>query len=969
MLEKTLSHYTVLEEIARTDLQLVYRARDEKLNREVALKVLQPDLVGEDDRRARFVQEAKASAALEHPHIGVIYEIDEVDGVLFIAMELLRGESLADRMEHETLSLGQALDLAIGIGQGLSYAHEHGIVHRDIKPANVMLTREGHPKLIDFGLAKLLDKEKNPFLSDARTEEPPHQATTGESVIAGTVSYMSPEQARGGTVDPRSDIFSFGVLLYQMLSGRPPFEGLSRIDTLYAILRDETPKLAGVGLEERQVLQPIIDRCLEKEPDKRYSSMAELLEELKRARLRVASGGASFKLERVAAAVGVGAAVVAALAIFLSRDPGPPPPSDAKPSLAVLHFENLTGDPDLEWLRTGLTDMLVTDLSQSPELEVLGTDRLYQILDDMDRLHGGPLTAEAVEELSRRAQVNTVLRGSFAKAGDSIRVSARLEDADTGKVILSEKAEGEGEDSLFRLVDEISGRIKANYSIVALEGELDRDLRDVTTASVEAYREYAEGIRLHERFREEEALPHFQRAVELDPGFAMALAKLGVVHSNLGMHEEADEYAEAALEHVDRLSERERHYIEGWYYSRKPETLDRAIAAYRKAVELYPDHGSARHNLGNLLVELEAYDEAIEQLEELRERGMTFPATYENLAKAYEARGDLSRAHAVLEEYRNRHPDDWTTVLSMAELLILGGDIDEGLDELERAAELGAGSTRIAAVKWGAEILEEEWEDAMETALELIDSGNPIEKAFGGRLFAITALYRGDLESVRSLMDRFLSSDDVRFREQLMLFQSRVFLETGENEAARDAALAIENDDHFGASHQALLIAAVASARDGDLERAEALADAFRDSVPANDARFDRLFQLLRGELALSRDDHAEAIAYLNEAESMLPPRGGEGIHTVIWYSLATAHRQAGNLGEALHWYERIVSSTEARLFEPIPYVRSFYFLGQLLEQNALEDDAHDAYERFLDHWEDGQMDRERVREVERRLN
>ena len=642
---------------------------------------------------------------------------------------------------------------------------------------------------------------------------------------------MSPEQARGGKVDPRSDIFSFGLLLFHVLGGRPPFEGKSRIDTLYAILRDPTPKIPGLNGEEQQVLQPIIDRCLEKEPDKRYQSMALVLEDLKLARLRIASGGNATRLKRLAVAAGMGATAVAAIMAFLLTPPDPTPTSET-PSLAVLHFENLSGDPELEWLRMGLTDMLVTDLSQSPELEVLGTDRLFQILDEMGRLHGGPMSSEAIEELAQRASVSTVLRGSFAKAGDSIRISARLEDAHTGKVLLSEKAEGTGEESIFRLVDEISGRIKANFSIVALEGELDRDLRDVTTASVEAYRHYAEGIRLHERYREEEALPHFQRAVDLDPGFAMALAKLGVVHDNLGRQEEADEFAVAALQHIERLSARERHYIEGWHYSRNPETVDRALEAYRMAIELYPDHGSARHNLGNLLVGLEDYDAAIEQFEELESRGMVFPATYEILARAYQARGDVARARAVLEEFNKRNPKDWVTLVSIAQLSIESGQIQRGLDELERAEVLGASKFRTAPVLWEAHILEEEWGDAAETAASMLEAEGMVEKFYGGRLAAITQLYKGSYTPVINGIDAFLAAGEGRFKNQPILYKARVLLDVGDNEGAREAALTIEGpDDRYHSGQQAHLIAAIASARLGEPTRARELAEAFRDRM------------------------------------------------------------------------------------------------------------------------------------------
>ena len=781
---------------------------------------------------------------------------------------------------------------------------------------------------------------------------------------------MSPEQARGGKVDPRSDIFSFGLLLFHVLGGRPPFEGKSRIDTLYAILRDPTPKIPGLNGEEQQVLQPIIDRCLEKEPDKRYQSMALVLEDLKLARLRIASGGNATRLKRLAVAAGMGATAVAAIMAFLLTPPDPTPTSET-PSLAVLHFENLSGDPELEWLRMGLTDMLVTDLSQSPELEVLGTDRLFQILDEMGRLHGGPMSSEAIEELAQRASVSTVLRGSFAKAGDSIRISARLEDAHTGKVLLSEKAEGTGEESIFRLVDEISGRIKANFSIVALEGELDRDLRDVTTASVEAYRHYAEGIRLHERYREEEALPHFQRAVDLDPGFAMALAKLGVVHDNLGRQEEADEFAVAALQHIERLSARERHYIEGWHYSRNPETVDRALEAYRMAIELYPDHGSARHNLGNLLVGLEDYDAAIEQFEELESRGMVFPATYEILARAYQARGDVARARAVLEEFNKRNPKDWVTLVSIAQLSIESGQIQRGLDELERAEVLGASKFRTAPVLWEAHILEEEWGDAAETAASMLEAEGMVEKFYGGRLAAITQLYKGSYTPVINGIDAFLAAGEGRFKNQPILYKARVLLDVGDNEGAREAALTIEGpDDRYHSGQQAHLIAAIASARLGEPTRARELAEAFRDRMkPTFGPGPERMHQLLEGELALALGDFASAISHFNEAESMLPPRGVEGLHTVIWYAIANAHREAGNIGEATMWYERIVNSTEERIFEPVRYVRSFYFLGKLREERGYKEDALNAYERFFDFWKDGEMDRERIREVERKLD
>ncbi|MEE9180084.1 MAG: serine/threonine-protein kinase, partial [Vicinamibacteria bacterium] len=282
MIKQKLSHYKILEEISRGGMGVVYRALDTKLDREVALKVLPEELVADTDRRERFIKEAKAAAALEHPHIAVIYEIDEAEGTTFIAMELIRGEKLSETLEKNPLPLGQSLELAIEVAEGLARAHDKGIVHRDLKPTNVMLTEDGHAKIIDFGLAKLIA----PLSGDASEEmETALRRETDPNVVMGTVSYMSPEQARGAKVDHRSDVFSFGILLHEMLTGRAPFRGASGIETLNAILKESAPRLPALGPEVSEVasfeLQRIVDKCLAKDPKDRFQWMKDLVVDLR----------------------------------------------------------------------------------------------------------------------------------------------------------------------------------------------------------------------------------------------------------------------------------------------------------------------------------------------------------------------------------------------------------------------------------------------------------------------------------------------------------------------------------------------------------------------------------------------------------------------------------------------------------------------------------------------------------------
>ena len=286
MIGETISHYRILDEVSRGGMGVVYLALDLKLNREVALKVLPPELVADPDRKRRFIQEAQAAAGLDHPNIAVIHEIDEVDGVSFIAMELIRGEPLRDILQRERLSVSRVLALATEVGEGLSRAHEKGIVHRDVKPANVMVTEQGHPKIIDFGLAKLVDVlvvEDDEGVTAVRGDTDP-------GLVMGTVSYMSPEQAKGADVDTRSDVFTFGIVLYEMLSGERPFRGANGAEVLSAILKDPAPRLPSLETEVSDELQRIVDRCLAKDPAERYQTMRELVTELGAVHRRLESG-------------------------------------------------------------------------------------------------------------------------------------------------------------------------------------------------------------------------------------------------------------------------------------------------------------------------------------------------------------------------------------------------------------------------------------------------------------------------------------------------------------------------------------------------------------------------------------------------------------------------------------------------------------------------------------------------------
>ncbi|MGH9321214.1 MAG: serine/threonine-protein kinase, partial [Vicinamibacteria bacterium] len=348
MIGRNLSHYTILDELSRGGMGVVYRAVDVNLKRNVAIKVLPPHSVADSGQKWRFIQEAQAAAALEHPNIAAIYRIDEADGVIYIVMELIQGEKLSDLMKSEPLPVARALELATEVAQGLAAAHDKGIVHRDLKPANVMVTTQGHAKIIDFGLAKLL--QPSPADGDLATAL---RAETDPRFVVGTVPYMSPEQARGGKVDHRTDVFSFGITFYEMLTGLHPFRGGNAIETLSAILSATPPPLGEASQLESEAmgnLQAIVDKCLAKDAAERFQSTKDLIIDLRQARRKLELGASDAVIStppstssRLPFALGALAVVGALLGAFLlgrtprDGDLASGPPTLEKPSIAVMY--------------------------------------------------------------------------------------------------------------------------------------------------------------------------------------------------------------------------------------------------------------------------------------------------------------------------------------------------------------------------------------------------------------------------------------------------------------------------------------------------------------------------------------------------------------------------------------------------------------------------------------------------------
>jgi tetratricopeptide (TPR) repeat protein/TolB-like protein/predicted Ser/Thr protein kinase len=993
---RTLSHYQVHEEISRGGMGIVYRAVDTRLGREVAIKVLPENLGGDADRRERLLQEARAAATLEHPHIAVIHDVGEVDGITYIAMELIRGERLSDLLTRGPLPVTRALSLATEIAEALARAHEKGIIHRDLKPGNVMVTDDGHVKVIDFGLAKLFEASAQ----DAATASV-KQPRTDAGVVLGTAAYMSPEQARGTRIDHRSDIFALGVTLYEMVTGRPAFQGQSSLDTMQAVLTQPVPPLpalAGSTSDVTTEMQRIIAKATAKDPDDRYQGMKDLAVDLRGARRRLdatpisgtvatspapAAPSASSRSRLAVGGVMVAALAIAAAVWWLAGRRGAEPAPSGKPALAVLYFENNTGDASLDWMRTGLTDMMVTDLSQSPDFEVMGTDRLVQILRDIQRLDDRTLSAEVVQEIANRARVDTVLVGSYVKAGDVIRISARLQDPRSGRIVTAERVEGTGEASLFGLVDELTRRFKTRLATPRTEllprpgttpsgKELDLGIEDVTTSSIEAYRYYAEGMSYHERGLSAQALPLLERAVEIDPKFAMAHAKLAVLHNNMVAYDKRDVHAARALELADRLPTRERYYIEGFYYTNRPETLEKGLDAYRQALRLHPEHQAARHNLGLHLLFLERYPESIEQYEELVRRGTSTPTSYENLAGGLTRSGNVSRALEVADDFVRQHPDNATGHRMRGTALIATGRLDEASAAFQKALALNSFDFAARHGLWIVAVMQERWADASKLADEMARSTNPFQRFLSGMERGFGALARGSSAPALQGFEVSATSPVPQLRAEALGRTVDVLLRMGRvpqglSHAERAAAVASGTDAEPNALH-ALAIAQAAAGRFGDARRSiDRLAALAKTAGPAE----QRLANWARGELALLEGDKSRAVEELRQALATLPPHGAPigppTHHAELWFAAARVFIAAGLDKEAAPQLERLQAAFE-RGFGIEVWARSFYLLGQIYERAGDHARAREQYRRFVDLWGDGDMERGWVQDARQKI-
>ena len=952
MVGKTFSHYRVLEELGSGGMGVVYKAEDLRLGRPVALKFLSEQVSKQPELVERFQREARAASALNHPHICTIFDVDQHEGRHFIAMEFLEGTTLRQRIAKRSFPLDELLTYAIQIADALDAAHGRGIIHRDIKPANIFITRAGRAKILDFGLAKLADSEISaPGESGASalpTVASPEALLTSPGMAVGTVAYMSPEQARGEALDARSDLFSFGLVLYEMAAGRQAFSGATSAILFDAILNRSPAPLSRLNPDLPPELERMVSKTLEKDRGLRYQTASDLRADLQRLKRDTDSGRPSAQIAAapsepyhapaarpwdsasepagrparpktraifwslIGSAVLIGIALVVVLLQF-SRTLG----LTESDHLLLADFVNRTGDGVFDGT---LKQALAVKLGESPFLNIVPEQRVQETLRFMGRPPDAAMTPGLAREVCERNDIKAMISGEIAPLGSHYVITLVASNCRTGESLAREQVEAVSKEEVLRALGKAASKVRSQLgeSLGSLK-KYDTPIEQATTSSLEALKALNLGDRLRSQGREVEAIPFFKRAIELDPEFAVAHARLGTVYGNIGESEKALEYRKKAFELRERVSEQERLYISSHYYWNVSGEIEKAIETYELWKQSYPRATTPRANLAMILNQRGEYERGIAEAQDAIRLDPKSPFGYGNLAGAYLALNRFDEAREVWEKQIGEGMDVVDAHIGLYLVAFVQGD----KAEMKRHVQWASGR-REEGPFLGLEAGTAMFEGRLREALKLVHEASDLARrhnfpGMAGMILASTALGNAMLRGGEGVSP---------------LVQEALELSRGP---------------------EVLGLAGSALALSGNPAGAESLADELDRRFPSASEKGIHPSALLRATLALQRgrpDRVLEILRDVSPSRGVLDPQGSLAAH----YVRGLAQLRAGRGKEATVELQAILDRRGLAINDLV-YPLAQLGLARALAQEGDKARSREAYDRLLTIWQNADVD------------
>jgi serine/threonine protein kinase/predicted Zn-dependent protease len=966
--------YMIIEEIGRGGMGVVYKAEDNILGIKVALKIIHPLYSSSANMVRQFKKETLLARSISHENVIRIHDIGVKDNINYISMDYIKGQNLKEFIRVSgALAVNTAINITKQICEALDAAHRKGVIHLDLKPQNIMVDNNGNVYTMDFGLARSVASP----------------ATSLTKKIMGTPAYMSPEQAKAEETDHRSDVYSIGIIMYEMFTGTLPFEAETRDEYIQKHIEEKPKPPSRVNPLIPDVLSKTILKCMEKDKKDRFQTVKDILEEIQQPleyRITYPQKKGKRKVKLLYAIPLV--LLIAVGGYFIQKGKSgdelhsPILEELVRPSVAVLRFENNTGDNNLgNWSKI-LQNSLIIDLAQSKYFRILPEDRLSQILIDNDLQESEEYSSEVLDLLAKGGNVQYFILGSYAKAGDKFLISAMIRDSKTQRVLGTERVEGTGEASFIDMVDSLTKKIKKGLKLTPEEmaNDIDKDIEKITTQSPDAWKYYNDGIKFIQERKFKEGIASIEEAVEIDPEFAMAYKVLSETCFSLYDYEKGNKYLLKALEYIHRVSDRERYLIQGYAAWGIQNAYTQAIESYKDLLKIYPDDEEGNKYLGMLYRMYEQWDLALECYERIlkSDNPVERANAIDNIAFIFISKGLYDEAIQIMETNQHIFSNQSWFHRFMGNLFLCKGDYDSAKNAAEKALEIDPDYSENHRLWGNICLLKEDFVAAINSYQKMTETDDPDAQAWGlywkANLCLTQGKYKKAHEEISSGLSLARNSNLGHQETEFLVLQEHAYLQQKKASKALEVSGRLVEltfktgftDDRIIALHgrgiSYVLLENLVEAKN----TSEQLKTLIEEVGYPKQMRF---YHHLNGYILLEEEKKTEAIKQFEKALSLLSHQSYVfDKHAQFLDGLAFANFKNDDYENAAEYYEMISRLSAGRMTWGGTYASSFYMLGRIYQVLNRQELAIQAFQKFLRLWENADQDLIEIDDAKKRL-